>query len=81
MDNDLIASGSWDMTIKIWNIKTGECIRTLEGHNGYVRIVIKVGKDLIASGSSDKTIKIWNFNTGEFIKTLEGHKKDIFSLL
>ena len=69
------------MTIKIWNSKTGECIRTLEGHSNYVRIVIKVGKDLIASGSSDKTIKIWNYNTGEFIKTLEGHKRDIFSLL
>ncbi len=35
-DNQFIISGSCDKTIKIWNTYTGECLKTLKGHNNYV---------------------------------------------
>ena len=36
----VIASGSDDNKIKIWNIDTGECRRTLEGHTKYITLKI-----------------------------------------
>lgn len=38
-DGTTLASGSDDATIKLWNPNTGECLRTLEGHGDYVRLV------------------------------------------
>ncbi|KAM0407432.1 hypothetical protein ACHAPD_012239 [Fusarium lateritium] len=71
-DGTLIASGSNDMTVKIWNVATGEEQRTLEGHTDSVRSVV-FSKDgtLIASGSYDKTVKIWNVATGINVKSFD----------
>ncbi|KAM0346961.1 hypothetical protein ACHAP4_011568 [Fusarium culmorum] len=70
----LIASGSWDKTVKIWNVATGKEERTLEGHTDSVSSVVFSKDDkLIASGSRDKTVKIWNVATGKEERTLEGH--------
>jgi len=60
-DRSLI-SGSSDKTIKIWNIKTGECIKTLEGINNRVRSLAVLHDGTLASGSDDETIKLWNTN-------------------
>jgi len=78
---DVLASGSFDKTIKIWNQKTGELIRTLSGHSDSVRaIAISQDGSLLASGSSDTTIKIWNLQTGELIRTLSGHRGAIWAV-
>ncbi|KAJ4076770.1 hypothetical protein NW756_012779 [Fusarium oxysporum] len=81
-DGTLIASGSWDNTIKIWNMVTGEEERTLEGHTDWVNSVIfsNDGK-LIASGSRDNTVKIWNMVTGEEEGTLKGHTDSVNSVV
>ncbi|RKK63627.1 Vegetative incompatibility protein HET-E-1 [Fusarium oxysporum] len=73
-DGKLIASGSYDHTVKIWNMATGKEERTFEGHMALVTSVVfsNDGK-LIASGSHDKTIKIWNVATGAEERTLKGH--------
>ncbi|UZP46658.1 hypothetical protein NXS19_014470 [Fusarium pseudograminearum] len=60
-----IASGSYDKTIKIWNVAIGEEEQTLEGHtDGVSSVVFSSDGGLIASGSYDKTIKVWNVATG-----------------
>jgi len=64
----------------LWNVKTGECIRTLNGHGNWVRSVSFDGEGLLASGSYDKTIKLWNIKTGECIRTLNGHGKGVESV-
>ncbi|EXA29668.1 hypothetical protein FOVG_18859 [Fusarium oxysporum f. sp. pisi HDV247] len=72
-DGKLIASGSLDDTIKIWNAATGEVKHTLEGHDGGVfSIAFSPDGNLIASGPHDKTIKVWNAATGEVKHTLVG---------
>ncbi len=62
----MLASPSFDSTIKLWDIKSGECCNTLKGHSGRVWAVAwsPDGK-LIASGSADNTIKLWRVDTGK----------------
>ncbi|KAM5528787.1 Vegetative incompatibility protein HET-E-1-like protein 7 [Fusarium oxysporum f. sp. phaseoli] len=71
-DGKLIASGSYDNTIKIWNTATGEEERTLMGHTGRVTSIVfsKDGK-LVASGSWDETVKIWNLAMGINVKSFD----------
>nr|NCR59151.1 hypothetical protein [Microcystis aeruginosa LL13-06] len=69
----LVSSGA-DNTIKLWNVETGQEIRTLKGHDNSVSSVnfSPDGKTLV-SGSDDNTIKLWNVETGQEIRTLKGH--------
>jgi WD40 repeat protein len=70
--NGLLASGSRDNTIMLWNTKTKQLLNTLEGHTGPVSCVAFDKNGLLASGSLDNTIKLWNTTTGQLIKNLEG---------
>ncbi|QLE56224.1 trypsin-like peptidase domain-containing protein [Nostoc sp. TCL26-01] len=80
-DGRTLASGSYDNTIKIWNIATGEEIRTLNGHSYDVwSVAISPDGRTLASGSNDRTIKIWNIATGEEIRTLKGHSDWVWSV-
>jgi WD40 repeat protein len=55
----LLASGSDDKMIKIWDVSSGLCVKKLSGHSGCVLSVIFDGNGLLESGSDDKSIKIW----------------------
>jgi WD40 repeat protein len=80
-DGQTLVSGSADKTIKIWNLSTGQEIRTLTGHSNPVNsIVISPDGQTLVSGSADKTIKIWNLSTGKEIRTLTGHSNPVNTL-
>jgi WD40 repeat protein len=64
-----MASGSCDNTIKIWNTKTGQLIKTLEGHKDTVYCLLLLPNGQITSGSYDTTIKICNPETDQLIRT------------
>jgi len=65
-------SGSEDNTIRVWDMSTLECVRTLSGHTHYVECMIVSG-DRLYSGSWDSTIRVWDMNTLECVRTLSGH--------
>ncbi|ALF52880.1 hypothetical protein ACX27_08450 [Nostoc piscinale CENA21] len=80
-DGRTLASGSEDKTIKIWNLTTGQVIRTLNGHSKSVNsVAFSADGRTLASDSYDKTIKIWNVATGQEIRTLNGHSKSFLSV-
>ncbi|KAF5578390.1 wd40 repeat protein [Fusarium pseudoanthophilum] len=71
-DTKLLASGSYDGTIKIWNMGTYEVQKMLRGHNGVVRsIAFSPDGKLLISGSYDRTVKIWDVTTGDFKQTFD----------
>ncbi|KOS19174.1 putative E3 ubiquitin ligase complex SCF subunit scon-2 [Escovopsis weberi] len=79
MDNNILATGSYDTTIKIWNSETGEVIRTLRGHSQSIRS-LQFDDSKLISASFDKTIKIWNWQTGECLSTLQCHSDGVLSV-
>ncbi|MGP1521589.1 MAG: caspase family protein, partial [Treponema sp.] len=80
-DGKYVASGSWNYTVKLWEVKTGECIRTLSGHTSLVSsICYSPDGKYVASGSWDNTVKLWEVTTGVCVKTLSGHTSGVFSV-
>jgi WD40 repeat protein len=80
-DGKLLISGSWDQTIKVWQLETGKLIRTLKGHRDRVyAIALSPDEQIIASGSADKTIKLWHLETGELLGTFAGHSNIVTAL-
>jgi phospholipase A-2-activating protein len=59
IDSKTIVSGSWDGTAKVWDLESGKCTATLEGHSHAVAVFVAPDGRII-TGSQDKKIRIWN---------------------
>ncbi len=78
-DDQILATGSYDATIIIWDIETGEKLRTLRGHTSGIR-ALQFDDTKLISGSLDRTLKVWNWRTGECMSTYQGHTEGIIAL-
>lgn len=80
-DGKQIASGSTDKTIKIWQLSSGQELRTLTGHSDDVfSVTFSPDGKQIASGSKDKTVKLWQVDTGQEIRTFTEIEQPIYCL-
>ncbi|KAF3277935.1 hypothetical protein TWF970_004813 [Orbilia oligospora] len=69
----LLASGSWDCTIRIWDVATGALLHIFRDHKDWVRDVIfytTEGDEFVASASNDRTVRLWSVATGVLVQTL-----------
>ena len=58
-NGEYLASGSYDYTIRVWRVSSGEQIKTLSGHSSYVSsVVFSPNAEYLASGSDDRTIGV-----------------------
>lgn len=67
-----IVSASGDRSVKVWNVRTGACIRTFSGHSKGIACVQFDGRRIV-SGSSDETVRIFDRATGAEVACLQGH--------
>jgi F-box and WD-40 domain protein CDC4 len=71
---DTLVSGSYDSTVRVWRISTGEALHVLHGHSQKVySVVLDHERNRCISGSMDSLVKIWDLATGACLYTLEGH--------
>ncbi|TFK30237.1 ubiquitin-protein ligase [Coprinopsis marcescibilis] len=69
-----MVSGSYDCTVRIWDIISGTCKWALRGHTQKVySVVLDLGRNQACSGSMDGTVRVWNLQTGACQHTLNGH--------
>jgi parallel beta-helix repeat protein len=77
----LLASGSWDNIVKVWDLAKGREVRTLSEHRDPVKTVaFSPDGRLIASGSADKTIKLWDVDNRKEVRTFSGHTGPVYSV-
>lgn len=74
-DGRRLASASWDKTIRIWDVQTGELLQTLTGHTDWIAAVkfSPDGRRIVSTSSirKDTTVRIWDASTGRLLRTLD----------
>ncbi len=75
-DGKTLASGSFDKSVRLWDVDTARAIRTFDGHTKEVwSVVFSPDGETLASGSDDKTVRLWAVGTGRFLRSFEGRTK------
>ncbi|CAH1775586.1 unnamed protein product [Owenia fusiformis] len=73
----ILASGSGDKTVKLWNPLKGEVLHTISGHGRYVMCcAFSTDGDLLATGSNDKTVCLWNIVSEEELANAPGYEEE-----
>lgn len=67
--NKKLFSCSWDSKIKIWDLKTFKCLKTIDTHFSSVNCIIRASETQILSGSADRSIVLWDFEKDVCVRT------------
>jgi serine/threonine protein kinase len=80
-DGQLIASGSDDKTVRLWQAATGALLFTLEGHSATVwDVAFSPNGRTLASASADTSICLWNVGDGNLTHRLVEHTSKVISV-
>jgi len=80
-NTDLIASGSDDKTLQLWNLQGEPTGEPFKGHESAIRsIAVSPKGDCIASCGNDKTIRLWNLQGISIKEPFRGHEGDVISI-
>ncbi|HEY9835926.1 MAG TPA: WD40 repeat domain-containing protein [Vampirovibrionales bacterium] len=80
-DGGLVASSSYDGTIKLWKLRDREITQALCGHSwSFYPIAGGQGGQSLASGSTEKKLNLWQRGRGDFIRTLGGHTSGVSAI-
>uniref|UniRef100_A0A673AGA8 F-box domain-containing protein n=1 Tax=Sphaeramia orbicularis TaxID=375764 RepID=A0A673AGA8_9TELE len=68
--DNILVSGNADSTVRVWDIRTGQCLHTLQGPHKHQSAVtcLQFCRGLVLSSSDDGTVKLWDLRTGAWIR-------------
>jgi WD40 repeat protein len=70
-----VPSASKRGTVRVWDLETGKCLHTLEGHRrGVSSVSVTPDGRRAVSASMDKTLRVWDLETGVCMRVLKGHR-------
>jgi len=70
----VLATASFDSMVKLWDVNSGRCLRTLAGHTDPVYTLdYSPNGHFLASGSFDRCLNIWSAKDGALLKTFRGN--------
>ncbi|XP_059178831.1 telomerase protein component 1-like [Physella acuta] len=73
------STGSQDLSVRLYDMSTGNELCTFHGHSGYINDVCFVGDKMLCSASSDTTLCVWDVDNGHRIHTLKEHRRRVNS--
>jgi WD40 repeat protein len=77
-DGRRAVSGSYDKTVRVWDLDAGTCVATLQGHSTPVRsVAVTADGRRAVSGSYDKAVRVWDLDAGRCVATLQGHTNGV----
>lgn len=77
-DGQCAISGSYDDTLKVWDLESGSELFTLRGHTNWVNeVAVTPDRQRAVSASQDNTLKLWDLNSGAELLTLRGHTEQV----
>jgi F-box and WD-40 domain protein 1/11 len=80
-DRNILAAGSRDKLIRLWDMQDLRYLRSLEAHEGSVLCLqLDSSRGILVSGSSDASIKVWDLRGGKVVQTLRGHSESVLGL-
>ncbi|XP_011159131.1 notchless protein homolog 1 [Solenopsis invicta] len=80
-DGRVIASASFDKSIKLWDSNIGTYITSLRGHvQAVYSIAWSADSRLLVSGSADSTLKVWSMKTKKLSQDLPGHADEVYAV-
>ncbi|KAJ7528143.1 hypothetical protein O6H91_16G086200 [Diphasiastrum complanatum] len=72
---NLLYSGSWDKSIKVWKMSNYRCLESFKAHDDAVNALIVAKSGYVYTGSADSKVKVWERGSQKhvLVSTLEGH--------
>ena len=60
---DIIVSGSYDTTARVWSVSEGRCLRALKGHLSQIYSLAFDG-NIVVTGNRDTSVRVWDVHSG-----------------